>query len=46
MDNKPAVQLLRKRIPDVASPRILRWRVQLSGYVFTVSHREAKRPEC
>jgi len=43
MDNKPAVQLLNKRIPDVANPRILRWLVQLGGYSFTVSHREAKR---
>jgi len=38
MDNKPAVQLLKKRVPDVASPRVLRWLVQLSGYNFTVSH--------
>jgi len=37
MENKPAVQLLKRRIPDVASPRILRWLVQLGGYDFSVS---------
>jgi len=43
MDNKPAVQQLKRRIPDVASPRILQWLVQLGGYDFSVLHREGKR---
>ena len=35
--------MLQKRIPDVASPRILRWLIMLGGYQFTVEHRSAAK---
>jgi len=44
MDNlAPAVRMLQKRIPNVASPRILRWLILLGGYQFTVEHRSAAK---
>ena len=39
LDNLPAVRMLQKRIPDVASPRILRWLIKLGGNNFAVKHR-------
>jgi len=43
MDNLAAVRMLRKRLPDVASPRVLRWKIRLGAYNFTVEHRPAAR---
>jgi len=41
MDNLSAVRMLQKRIPDVANPRLLRWKILLGAYHFTVEHRPA-----
>jgi len=43
MDNLAAVRMLRKRLPGVASPRVLLWKIRLGAYNFTVEHRPVAR---
>ena len=43
LDNLPVVRLLQKRLPDVASPRVLRWMLFLSAYAFSVEFRPSSK---